>query len=624
MNSLYTNSFNLHNFRLYLFIIALIFLSSCQIDQSVNLIKEKLFSDNAEIKDNEKIKTENPEPIIEEKIIENKREDFSKLKNTKELDENKKINKIREEERQNQDKSIEIEKTEIKNKQNDLAFKELGKARDTDSKIISFFSKIFDTKDEELIIKLPDEKLKVVKKHKQLKKEEENQEQNNDQVDLTLVQEEDEVKVEFEEEQGEKDILTNLIENKENNEDDLTSDSVENYENESDDKKDFAFLKLKKPNVEKKKIIETDNLVGLLLPLTGKKSAAGNLVINSLRYSMLSKPNQLNFKIFDTKGNPRGAVEAAKKAVDSGIETFIGPIFSDETKQVKDYFKNKDDLTFFSLSPDVSNVSENVIVSGQSSEDQISCIVQHIAIKRSEKILLIYHADRYGHIIRDSFLKFSDNFGINDYISIEYFEIDNNTNLNNEVKQLSEFEERKAELKREINRIKNDKNLEEDFKRKQIKTLERKLTISNPFDSIVLASEGDKLLEILSHLAFYDINSDNTNIYGTSLWEDTKKDDNAFQGTFYATSLKERNNEFIENFRNIFSRDPMSFNFHIHDLIGLVQNYKISDDKERVVFDGEFSNSKINSGLLQREIFLRKISKDAINKEVFNCRLDVI
>ena len=80
---------------------------------------------------------------------------------------------------------------------------------------------------------------------------------------------------------------------------------------------------------------------------------------------MLLKPNQLNFKIFDTKGAPEGAIEATKQGIKNGVKTFIGPIFSDETKEVKKYFDNKDDLIFFSLSPDLTNVSKNIIVSGR-------------------------------------------------------------------------------------------------------------------------------------------------------------------------------------------------------------------------------------------------------------------
>ena len=84
------------------------------------------------------------------------------------------------------------------------------------------------------------------------------------------------------------------------------------------------------------------------------------------------------------------------------------------------------------------------------------------------------------------------------------------------------------------------------------------LTLGSPFDSIIIASEGDRLLEILSHLAFYDINSENSNIYGTSLWEDTNKKDNLFKGTYYTSSLKYKKDEFIQNFKNVFSK-PVFF-----------------------------------------------------------------
>ena len=70
------------------------------------------------------------------------------------------------------------------------------------------------------------------------------------------------------------------------------------------------------------------------------------------------------------------------------------------------------------------------------------------------------------------------------------------------------------------------------FERKnELKKLERQLTLGVPFDSIIIASDGDRLTEILSHLAFYDINTENTNIYGTSLWEDTEKKDNVFKNS---------------------------------------------------------------------------------------------
>ena len=204
----------------------------------------------------------------------------------------------------------------------------------------------------------------------------------------------------------------------------------------------------------------------------------------------------------------------------------------------------------------MNNVSENVIVSGQNPDDQIACITKHIVEnKMAGKTLLIYHEDKYGEVIKNSFTKYINNYGITQFMSLEFFEINKNINLNEEIRKLSRFEDRKLRLSSEIKKITNDSSLDSDYRKSQIKSLERKLTIDSPFDSIIIASEGDKLLEILSHLAFYDINSENTNIYGTGLWEDTEKKDNVFRGAFYASSLKEKKIDFIKDFKNVFQKD---------------------------------------------------------------------
>ena len=70
----------------------------------------------------------------------------------------------------------------------------------------------------------------------------------------------------------------------------------------------------------------------------------------------------------------------------------------------------------------------------------------------------------------------------------------------------------------------------------------------------------------------------------------------------------------------------MSFNYHMHDLLGLVGKYKIMSrkEKESSVFSGEFTNSKIKSGFLQREIYLKRMRSNQKAVEVFSCRLNVI
>ncbi len=613
MKASYTKISNLCNIRLFLFLL-LFFASGCQINQSVSILKEKLFSETDEIeKEEEKIS----------KSLEIKKKEVKESSILEKLEKKDK-------EVQKDQISFELKDDKIKKKESKetivLPIKEMGQTTETEGKIVSFFTKFFvDDEDGSEDKKSSNSSTIQKSETKADKKKENNLSQLNNDSSENINNKEPADSDSFPKDYISKDFKDPERSAEEIKDANYSDNRGGDEANESEKKPSgYAFLNLKKPELREKKIVK-DNLVGLLLPLTGEKSAAGNLVINSLRYSMLLRPNQLNFKIFDTEGTPRGAVSAAKQGITNNVKTFIGPIFSDETREVKEHFKNKKKLTFFSLSPDLNNISENIIVSGQNPNDQISCITKHIAKNDSKDVLLIHHADKYGYVIRNSFLNYVNDFGMMG-VNIDFFEVDGNTDLNDNIKKISRFNERKLKLENEIIKIKNNRELDEEFKNSEIKSLERMLTLGSPFDSIIIASEGDRLLEILSHLAFYDINSENSNIYGTSLWEDTNKKDNLFKGTYYASSLKYKDEEFIQNFKNVFSKDPMSFNYHMHDLLDLVESYKIMSDKDKTntVFNGEFTKSKIKSGFLQREIYLKRIKKNKNTEEVFNCRLNVI
>ena len=385
---------------------------------------------------------------------------------------------------------------------------------------------------------------------------------------------------------------------------------------------DLAFLDTRKSAYKKKK--RSNNLIGLLLPLTGEKRSAGNLVLNTFRYSLVSNPKDIVFKIYDTKGTSYGAVEAAKKGKKDNVDTFIGPVFSYETLAVKNAFLGDSKVKFFSLSPDLENVSRNVIVSGQNPNDQISCILDDIESKELKKILLIHHNDKYGEVVKKSLEERINKSNAFNKFELSFFTVYPEQNLNKDIMAISNFESRKLALKEKRKFIENDKSLTKFERKNELKKLERQLTLGVPFDSVIVASDGDKLTEILSHLAFYDINANNTFIYGTGLWEDTNKKDKVFENTYFVSNLKSKESSFVKNYKDVFSREPSSVSFHLFDLIDLVNDSKFYDIyPEDKVFFGEYTNSLLKSGYVKRETFIKK-NKSGKTKNVFSCQLNEI
>ena len=125
---------NLCNLRLFLFI-ALFSISGCQIDQSVSILKEKLFNDTDELeKEEKKIR----------KSLEFEEKESSKSKVSEKN--NEKIKKDQLTVKSKNDK-LKIESTLQQKEPKDkdvLPLKEMGQTKKTDRKIISFFTKFFE------------------------------------------------------------------------------------------------------------------------------------------------------------------------------------------------------------------------------------------------------------------------------------------------------------------------------------------------------------------------------------------------------------------------------------------------------------------------------------------------
>ncbi len=309
MKASYTKISSLCNLRLFL---ALFFVSSCQIDQSVSLIKEKLFSgtDEVEEKDNKTSKsTEMKNKKIEESLLNEEIEEDDEKIQKEQIVINLK-----------DDKPENFQTLDAKGPQDTsvLPIKEMGQTKKTESKIVSFFTKFFEDDEPKVLIDKKNQSEFSIQKIENIEntiKREDNFENidNSESEDIGLI--------------GKKYFSddSNILESaSEEIEDGSIKDNniIEEVKESEKGSPGLAFLNLKKPEFKEKEI-ETDNLVGLLLPLTGEKSAAGNLVINSLRYSMLLSPNQLNFKIYDTKGTPDGAVRAAQQGVSNKVKTLL-------------------------------------------------------------------------------------------------------------------------------------------------------------------------------------------------------------------------------------------------------------------------------------------------------------
>ena len=624
--ALYLNYINFSRVSRILFPL-LFFATSCQLNQSLEKIKTTLF-----------VEEEKKEIFQEDKSEEIETKEGSDISSS--TDKSKNNDQLFIPDKIEGDKRI-LDFIESKSKPKELneTLFEQKKVED-EKRILDFFTGFFSSDDEESkkieadnINKDKKEKIVLKKPSGNFDAYESKIENNNDKnlgnLNVDVNEKKDEIIIVEDDENffddDEEDFYAE-IEKNDNLLEEQDQSISETVNEEKIENQNFVFLDPRKTIKDPdRKVRKTkNNYVGLLLPLTGEKRSAGSLVLNTFRYSLANKPMDIVFKIYDTKGTVEGAIDAALKGKKDKVETFIGPIFSYETKALKRRFSNDNSMVFFSLSPDLSNISDNIIVSGQNPKDQISCIISDLKFKDIKDLLLIHHKDRYGEIIKESVQDNLRTLNLKN-INISFLELDNKKDLNREIKSISHFEKRKNILKAKINQISDDQTIPKNEKKRMLKRLERQLTIDSPFDAIIVASEGDKLLEILSHLAFYDINANNTFVYGTSLWEDTLKTDPVFEDTFFVTNLKKRSESFTKNYQDVFSKSPTSVNFHLFDLIDFVNEFKFYDEyPENKIHEGRFTNSQVKSGSLKRETYIKKNKGKNLTEKISSCQLDAL
>ena len=381
-------------------------------------------------------------------------------------------------------------------------------------------------------------------------------------------------------------------------------------------------IALAQPMVKQKRledivVIKKSEKIGLLLPLTGSRALLGKSLVNSVRIYTEKVEKKIDFTVYDTESTKIGAQESFKKAFNDGINIFIGPVFSDETMAIKHLAENKNVL-IYSLSTDQSIISKNILISGFSVEDEVSCILQKINSDGNLRLGIIYNNDKYGNLLKKATVNLKKNFPELSLISLE---ISDSLELDKDLKKFSFFEEGKILLENEIEKIKLA-DIDSVEKNSRIKELEKLETFGEkPFDSLIIGESGNDLIEILALLAFYDINSSNTRIFGTNIWDGIEKSkEDVIDDTYYATSLLLNKNDYQEIFLDLFDFKPSNLNLIINDIIDYIISEQNSDLR-REVFHGEFSSFKATSnGHMKRKIFINKFSDGKV-KLNFECAI---
>ncbi len=301
--------------------------------------------------------------------------------------------------------------------------------------------------------------------------------------------------------------------------------------------------------------------VGLLAPLSGEYSDLGNSLLYSLQLALGEIGDDKVFIIpRDTGFNDKDKLNSAIKDIrEQGVKIIIGPISSEDFKEVKKYT----DITFISpsnISPEFEN---NIISVGISLESQLIALDKFIKKNKKKRTVIMYPNNKYKELIEKKIKK----------LNINHFKIFNYSPdpqiLTGEIETLTNYSQRKRNL--EI-RKKMFEDKEDPQSIKELERLEQLYTLGKVnFDSVIIIDFGNSLKSVLTSLVYTDVDQDNILITTVNQWFDESIFyENTIKTLYYPSINYDEFKKYNKKYFKRFESDPTEITILTYDALGLI------------------------------------------------------
>ena len=240
--------------------------------------------------------------------------------------------------------------------------------------------------------------------------------------------------------------------------------------------------------------------VGLLVPLSGKYAAFGTEIRRSIEMALFTFNNpKIEVLFLDTKAGA-AAGNAALNGIKSGVDIFIGPLFTDaviQARAVTDYVadgQKKPPMLLLSNNVDVAATDRWLM--GYLPEQQLDGLLGHAISEGKRKFALIAQNTVFGQRLLSHANRRLADFGLRPEASLV---------LNDE--DLADENNLKVAI--------------QNFTRYK-PPIDNEIVGKSPFDAVVFAGDPDFALRTAPVLAYYDVGPDRALYLGNSLWNQSQ------------------------------------------------------------------------------------------------------
>ena len=255
--------------------------------------------------------------------------------------------------------------------------------------------------------------------------------------------------------------------------------------------------------------------IGILLPLSGDGEEDGRAFLDAMQLAFFEVANKnLKLYIADTKGSRAGAAESIQKLITEDVGLILGPLFSESTEAIAPLARAAQ-IPVISFSNNIKVARTGVFVFGFLPEQQIVRILKYAFKNNYRRVATFAPANAFGEL---SVSVARDIINKTDQKLVSEILYDPNTpDLNQLVREFSEYDNRKQRLQRQKTQLKRQSD---EIANDALARLSGLDTLGDPsFDAVLLPSGGSELLTVAPLLAFYDVDPSRIRLLGSSLWD---------------------------------------------------------------------------------------------------------
>ncbi len=270
--------------------------------------------------------------------------------------------------------------------------------------------------------------------------------------------------------------------------------------------------------------------VGVLVPLTGRYAKLGTEIRRGIEMALFKIGNtKIEVLFFDTKGGERAAI-AAQEAAETGVDIFIGPLFSESVQAARDAIGDAD-IPMLMLSNNIEVAKTNNWILGYLPEQQLDGLLGHAITIGKRSFAVIAQDNAFGRrLLAHANQRLAD-FGL----KAEAEQLLNNEELNDE-----------DSLKNAIRRFS-----------RYVPLVEKGALPESPFDAVIFAGDPDFALRIAPVLAYYDLGPDRALYLGNSLWDQQPiLSEPSLQGALFASRPTGMDGEFNIGWQAVWNQSP--------------------------------------------------------------------